>query len=128
MKNVILTHNELQLNLFWAFTDGLKFKTLGLNLNLHGEVLERDYAWIVTEHPQIEGSAVQGKQIFQYRINKGDYQMNDIRIGVTVSYLRDQGEKFLSEFSDFMEGTGIDRLANKIKDLGSITQEQTWKG
>lgn len=101
MKNVILTHNELQLNLFYAVSYGLMCQSPGKNLHIIPEVLEREFQWKVVQHPTRESSGVVGKPIFYFQINKGEYQMNDIRLGVTVSYLKEQAEKFLEEFKDF---------------------------
>jgi hypothetical protein len=97
MKNVILTHKELQLNLFLAVTYGLQNHDFGPNLHLVYEITERDFVWKVVEHAT-------GKPLFYCYINKGDYQMNDLRLGVTVCYIRDQAETFLSDFNKFKQG------------------------
>lgn len=103
MKNVILTHNELQLNLFYAVSYGLMCQQPGKNLHIIPDVLEREFQWRVVRHKTKESSAVSGETLFYYQINKGDYQMNDIRIGVTCSYLKEQAEKFLSEFQNYIK-------------------------
>lgn len=103
MKNVILTHNELQLNLFYAVSYGLMCQQPGKNLHIVPEILEREFQWRVVRHKTKESSAVAGEPIFYFHINKGDYQMNDLRLGVTTSYLREQAEKFLEEFKAFQE-------------------------
>lgn len=104
MKNCILTHNELQLNLFHAFTYGLMQANVGENLHIVFDSTEREYVWKVVHHPTKESSAVAGKPVFYHYINKGDYQMNDVRLGVTTSYLREQAEQFLSDFEKFKQG------------------------
>lgn len=104
MKNVILTHNELQLNLFHAFTYGLMQVNVGENLHIVYDSTERDFVWKVVHHPEKEGSAVSGKPLFFHQINKGDYQMNDVRLGVTTAYLRNQAEQFLADFEKYKQG------------------------
>lgn len=73
----------------------------GKNLHILPEVLERDFQWKIVKHPTVASSGVNGKAIFYYQIDKGATQMNDVRLGVTTSYLREQAEKFLKEFESF---------------------------
>lgn len=102
MKNVILTHNELQLNLFYAVSYGLMAQQPGKNLHIIPEVMEREFHWKVVRYKTKESSGVAGEPVFYYQINKGAYQMNDVRLGVTVSYLREEAEKFLCELQAFL--------------------------
>lgn len=107
MKNVILTHNELQLNLFYAVSYGLQCQQPGKNLHIIPEVLERDFQWKVVRHKTRESCAVAGENVFFYQINKGAYQMNDVRLGVTIQYLREEAEKFLAELQIFLKTKGL---------------------
>lgn len=75
----------------------------GKNLHIIPEVMEREFQWKVVKHPTVSGSGVAGKPIFYFQINKGDYQMNDVRLGVTTSYLKEQADKFLAEFREFQK-------------------------
>lgn len=99
MKNLIITHNEIQSNLFFAVTEGMQALYDG-KYSIVGESKEREYEWRVVEG-EIQSSALR-KAIFHYQINKGDYEMNDIRIGVTTSYIRDHAKKFITEFRAFI--------------------------
>jgi len=105
MKNIIITHNEIQLNLFLAVTYGMEAMFDG-KYAVIGESREREYEWRVVETHKIESSAYE-KAIFYYHINKGDYQMNDLRVGVTTAYIRDEAEKFITEFRKFIADAGI---------------------
>lgn len=104
MKNVILTHKELQLNLFHAFTYGLMQANVGENLHIVFDSNEREFIWKVVHYPTKESCAVAGKPLFFHQINKGEHEMNDVRLGVTTAYLRDQAEQFLADFEKYKRG------------------------
>lgn len=109
MKNVILTHKELQLNLFIAYTYGLSKKELGDDLIITYEITDTDFIWKVVKRTQdlqitLDGNVVEGKPLFFHHINKGEYRMNDVRLGVTVSYLEEQAIEFLSDFEKYKQG------------------------
>lgn len=99
MKNVIITHKELQFNLFEAFTSGLMSVNLGSkDLFLSVDINERDYIWQVSKQGNPE-------PIYWCYINKGEVHMNDIRLGVTINYLREKADEFLTGFNEFYYGT-----------------------
>lgn len=104
MKNVILTHKELQANLFYSLTYGLMQADIGENLHIVYDVTDTDFIWKIVVHPTKESSAVAGRPIFFHHIHKGASMMNDVRLGVTVGYLREQAEKFLADFEKFKKG------------------------
>lgn len=117
MKSVILTHKELQLNLFLAVTYGLQNHNFGEGKQLVWDITETDYVWKVVEHPTRESAAVAGKPVFFGYINKGDYQMNDIRLGVTTSHIRDKAEKFLEDYHEYLKG--VPQTTVNVKITGS---------
>lgn len=88
MKNVILTHNELQMNLFAAFAEGV----------CEGFQLPKGYflKWIDDERFfNLQLCDSNANKLFSYPIGKGEYQMNDVRLGVRVTYLKWQGQEFV---------------------------------
>lgn len=102
MKNVIASHKELQVNIFYAFTAGMQERgPLGPDKDLHviAEVTDTDLQWRVMQHPTVAGSASSGQLVHEYRIPSGFSQLNDIRLGVITSYLRTQSQRFLEEVS-----------------------------
>ena len=110
MKNVILTHKELQLNLFIAYTFGLSKKDVGDDLIITYEITDTDFIWKVVKRtdtiPLVNGQlqAAEGKVLFYHYINKGEYRMNDLRLGVTCAYLEEQAIEFLSDFEKYKQG------------------------
>lgn len=131
MKNVILTHNELQLNLFLAVTYGLQNHDFGPNLFLVHDITEREYVWRIVKHTKKEGCAVQGETIFFGYVNKGDYQMNDLRLGVTVGHIRDEAEKFLANFQAYQRANYAPKTqeeANNNERIGQDLRSETQSG
>lgn len=108
MKNVILTHNELQVNLFLAVSYGLSLRELPYGPKAKPRFIVWDteahgFLWRVVEHDKMEGCAVSGETLFRYFISKDVCQMNDVRLGVTIGYLKDQAEEFLKGFYEYLE-------------------------
>ena len=109
MKNVILTHKELQLNLFIAYTFGLSKKDVGDDLIITYEITDTDFIWKIVKRSNtvtisLNGDVIEGKPLFYHYINKGEYRMNDLRLGVTCAYLEEQAIEFLSDFDKFKQG------------------------
>lgn len=104
MKNVILTHKELQLNLFLAFSYGLMQQQPSQDLHIVADLKEEGhFEWGVYRHHQLMGCADDGELVFNKCINKGAYQMNDVRLGVTIDYLRDQANEFLKDLKEYLQ-------------------------
>lgn len=103
MKNLIITHNEIQSNLFFAVTGGMQAMFDG-KYAINGESKEREYEWKVTRSDKMESSALL-PPLYYYQINKGAYEMNDIRIGVTSAYIRDHAKQFMADFRKFLNGS-----------------------
>lgn len=97
MKSVIANHRELQVNLFYAITAGLEFYPLPPNLHVVPEVTETSLLWKIMKYPTRESCAVDGEVVFEFTIYRGYSQVNDVRLGVIVSYLRSQAQEFLSQ-------------------------------
>lgn len=95
MKNVILTHNELQRSLFEAFTLGLAAQQSIPNIHIFGDSAESQFSWRAMEHHTKGKADLDGKLIHQFYISKAVSQMNDVRPWETVAYLNDQAEVFL---------------------------------
>lgn len=109
MKNVILTHKELQLNLFIAYTFGLSKKDLGDDLIITYEITDTDFIWKVVKRTQdlqitLDGKVIEGKPLFFHHINKEEYRMNDLRLGVICAYLEEHAIEFLSDFDKYKQG------------------------
>jgi hypothetical protein len=105
MKSINLTYSqkELQANLFYAFTFGLMQANLGEGFHIVYDNTETDFVWKVMKHHTAEGCAVSGEPEFYHYVNKGMFQMNDVRLGVITSYLRDESEKFIQGFFDYIK-------------------------
>lgn len=102
MKSVIADFKELQVNLFYAITNGMQERgPLGSDGDLHiiPEITREELQWRVMRHPTAAGCAVEGQLVHEYTIPRGFSQLNDIRLGVITSYLRDQARRFLEEVS-----------------------------
>jgi hypothetical protein len=124
MKNVIVSHNELQLNLFHAVTYGLQNHDFGPGLFLVSDITEREYVWKVMKHTKREGAAVAGQTVFYGYINKGDFQMNDMRLGVTVCYIRDEAEKFLKNFQEYQNANYAPKTQEEVDTIERIAGNQ----
>lgn len=100
MKNVILTHKELQLNLFYCFIEGLRsgFDIPGYHVS--GQDCSDHFTF---ELWQSANGSVDGKEILRHLINKGAYQLNDVRLGVTSAHFRDESKQFKKLVREFME-------------------------
>lgn len=122
MKNVIVSHNELQLNMFLAVTYGLQNHDFGPNLFLVNDITEREYVWKVMKSEKREGSAF-GQPVFYGYINKGDFQMNDLRMGVTVCYIRDEAEKFLNNFREYQKANYVPKNQEEADTVSRIAGE-----
>lgn len=100
MKNVILTHKELQLNLFYCFIEGLRsgFDIPGYHVS--GQDRHDHFTF---ELWSSANGTTDGKEILRHIINKGDYQLNDIRLGVTSAHLREESRQFKKLVKEFMD-------------------------
>lgn len=97
MKNVILTHKELQLNLFHAvsFVLDIIIKKMSKSFILTYPHSDNGFVWEVY-HTDTRNSHL----IYSFKIDREEYQMNDLRLGVTIGYLREQAIIFLDKFSN----------------------------
>jgi hypothetical protein len=102
MKNMILTHKEIQINLFLAMAYGLEERDWGYNLHLIHEVTDDEFRLRIVEHPTKESSAIAGKPVFYGNIPRWQSQMNDVRISVTVYHLREKFQQFIADFNNYM--------------------------
>lgn len=100
MKNVILTHKELQANMFVAFADAMcnTYRTPpGYFLTWsHSNTSFAFELW------QSATEASDGKRILIYdEMSKGDSEVNDVRLGVMAPYFRDHSSKFLKQVEEW---------------------------
>lgn len=118
MKNVILTHNELQINMFSAFA-GAMCKTykvpegyfLTWSHTDHSFVFE---LWKSASSPESRD----GKRILIYdEMNRGCSELNDIRLGVMVNYWQPHAQKFLNQVENWF------RTPENCSQQGSITDQ-----
>lgn len=103
MKSVIADFKELQVNLFYAITNGMQERgPLGPDGDLHiiPEITREELQWRVMRHPTAAGCAVEGQLVHEFRMHRGYSQLNDVRFGVITSYLRGQAERFLKEVDE----------------------------
>lgn len=103
MKTVIANYKELQVNIFYAFTAGIQERgPLGPRQDLHvtAEVTDTALLWRAMKHPTVAGCAAEGELVHEYSIPRGFSQLNDVRLGVITSYLRDQARRFLEEVQE----------------------------
>jgi hypothetical protein len=102
MRNVILTHNELQFNLFAAVVEGLRSAELtGRGLFITYGSTEDSFTielWKSASKPE----AGDGVMLHQHKVSKGEYQMNDVRLGVTLKYIADQCTKFVDDITPIL--------------------------
>lgn len=102
MRNVILTHKELQFNLFAAVVEGL------IAAELEGRGLFITYGstedslnielWKSATKPE----AGDGRMIHQLKISKGENEMNDMRLHVTIRYVKEKCMKFVEEITPLL--------------------------
>lgn len=105
MKSINLTYSqkELQANLFYAFTFGLMNANLGEGFHIVYDSTDTDFIWKVVKHPTPEGCAVAGETVFFAYISKGAFQMNDVRLGVITSYLKEEADKLIEGFFNYIK-------------------------
>lgn len=97
MNSIVVSHREIQVNIFYAFSAGMQERgPFGRDLHLVPEITKDELQWRVVQHPTAAGCA-EGQLVYEYKIPRGFSQLNDIRLGVIVSYLRSQAERFLAE-------------------------------
>jgi len=102
MKNVILSFNELQLNMFLSFAEGLR---RGLEIpkgyfftpqhDKHKDEFSFE-VWKSATKPE-HGDA---KCILKHTFSTGEYQMNDHRLGVLIAFMSNQSLYFMEKLRD----------------------------
>ena len=104
MKNVILTHNELQINMFGAFA-GAMCKTFRMPKGYflswsHTDQCFAFELWKSATAPE-HGD---GKRLLIYdEINRGCSELNDIRLGVMTAYFEPHAEKFINQVETWIK-------------------------
>src|SRR5688572_13762622 len=104
MKTTTLTysHKELQFMIFHAVVEGLRSAELtGRGLFISYQSQDSDFElqlWKAASAAELGN----GKLLHSYKVNKGDYQMNDIRLGVMVKHIAQHCEKFVEEITPLL--------------------------
>jgi hypothetical protein len=108
MKTISLTysHKELQFNILYAVVEGLRSSDLTgrgffVSCNTGGDCYNIELWKSATASENGDG-----KLLHRHEINKGDYQMNDIRLGVMVKYIADQVAKFVNDITPILHSAG----------------------
>lgn len=100
MKSINLpySHKELQFQMFAAFTFGLRYSVKkGYFITFHST--DDSFVWQLYKSASAPENR-DSQELFAYSINKGDYQMNDVRLCVMSKYLEDNAWKFFQEMPD----------------------------
>lgn len=106
MKTINLTHShkDLQFNILAAVVEGLSASGIaGKGRFITYRSLDDSEFSIELWKSATKSENGDGKLIHRHTINKGDYQMNDIRLGVTMRYIADHCKKFISEIKEYQE-------------------------
>lgn len=100
MKSINLTysHKELQFQIFACFTMALQY-AIRKGFFITFESAKESFVWKIYKSATApeKGDA---EVLHSYSVNKGVYQMNDIRLGIMSRYLEDQAWKFFKEVPD----------------------------
>jgi hypothetical protein len=109
MKNLLITHKEVQLQLFLAISYGIMKHFPGYIIV--ADNLERDFQWRLVDADVPSGAAFKDGLVF-YQIDKGCSAMNDIRIGVTVDHLREHADTFIDKVRGWLAASPLAKSVN----------------
>lgn len=100
MKSMNLTysHKELQWIFVAAIVAGLNAALCKKGYFINFKVTDDSFYYEFWKATSVAENA-DGEMIASYQINKGDYQMNDIRLGVMVKHLEDKANEFMNAVS-----------------------------
>lgn len=103
MKNVILTHKELQHAIFMAFADGFCKgfqvpKGYFMTWSDDSKCFNLEF-WKAASVPE-NGD---GYEILKYGFNKGYHELNDVRLGMMVEFLRNKSANFIEMIDDWFK-------------------------
>lgn len=125
MKSVILSHKELQLQMFFAFATGFTTQKMPKGYFLTFSTDASDGAefsfefWKSASAPE-NGD---GKLLFRTTINKGEHELNDVRLGVMTGYLRDRAYRFLAavkeQFPEIFNSEGFSVQKSNVNPIGT---------
>jgi hypothetical protein len=128
MKSMNLTysHKELQWLFFAAVVSGLnsalKMKGYFITFNVTDDSFQFEF-WKAASASEKDDGGI----ISSHKVNKGEYQMNDIRLGVMTKYLEDEANKFMNAISSnqvekaFLAGRSKTTWEQFQKDAGALS-------
>jgi hypothetical protein len=127
MKNVILTHKELQTQIFIAVAEGMikSFNTpkgCFLTYSIGNENFAFELWRSATKPEKGDGHA-----LYRREINKGLPQVNDVRVNLCALYIAQEAEKFLQDVNELLPQIGF---VNEIKTfIGFVrdSDKEQWK-
>lgn len=95
MKSINLTysHKELQFHLFAAITFGFQ-AAIAKGYFLTFESTNDSFIWKVFKSATAPENG-DAKELYSYPVNRGVYQLNDVRLGIMSKYMEDQCWRFL---------------------------------
>jgi hypothetical protein len=101
MKNVIFTHNELQMSLFLSFVEGLRYHKIPKGYFIAYDT-EGEYFAFMLFRSATKPENGDAKELIRHKISKGDYQMNDVRPTIVIKYLSEMAHHFTNEVNSFL--------------------------
>lgn len=98
MTSLNISFKKLQFHFVHAFVCGLMRQQPAKGYQIVFDETDREFILALVEHNQ------GGEYLLYHRINKGEYQMNDVRPGVIVNYLCQQVDEFLVKVHEYLSG------------------------
>jgi len=93
--NLTYSHKELQRHFFAAVVSGMNAVLQKRGYFITFSVTDDSLTYEFWKATSVAENA-DGYKIDSHQVNTGDYQMNDIRLGVMTRYLEDEAEKFMN--------------------------------
>jgi hypothetical protein len=100
MKSMNLTysHKELQWLFFAAVVAGLNASLRKRGYFITFRISDDSFYYECWKAASVAEKG-DGEMIASHQVNKGEYQMNDIRLGVMIKYMEDEANKFMADIS-----------------------------
>lgn len=103
--NLTYSHKELQWHFFAAVVSGMNATLQKRGYFISFSVSDDSLTFEFWKAASVAENG-DGFKIDSHSVNKGDYQMNDIRLGVMTRYLEDEAEKFMKRVELYFSGPG----------------------